>query len=86
MTFGHPAALWGLLATVPVVALHILRSRRVQLVVSSVLGWDRIDRPAVATSVTNAPHSRCSNHVSVVVMVASLSTCGRNQASLGATK
>ena len=49
MTFGHPAALWGLLATVPVVALHILRSRRVQLVVSSVLGWDRIDRPAVAT-------------------------------------
>ena len=49
MTFAHPAALWGLLATVPVVALHILRSRRVQLVVSSVLGWDRIDRPAVAT-------------------------------------
>lgn len=26
MTFAHPAALWGLLATVPVVALHILRS------------------------------------------------------------
>jgi hypothetical protein len=44
------------------------------------------DRPAVATSVVNGPHKRCSIHVSVVVMVNSSPTRSRSHATFGATK
>ena len=39
MTFGVPAALWGLLAIPFIVLLYLLRVRRREQLVSSVLLW-----------------------------------------------
>lgn len=49
MTFANPWWLLGLAAMVPVVVLHILRSQRSEVSVSSVLDWEDLDRPTTAT-------------------------------------
>lgn len=48
MTFANPAALWFLALAVPVLALHVLRSRRVEVPVSSTFAWEPHDRPVAA--------------------------------------
>lgn len=48
MTFGNPAALWFAGLVIPILALHILKAQRTEVVVSSTLGWEPIDRPVAA--------------------------------------
>ena len=48
MTLTNPAALWFLTLVVPVLALHVLRSRRTEVTVSSTYGWEAHDRPVAA--------------------------------------
>lgn len=48
MTFANPAALWFLTLAVPVLVLHVLRSRRTEVRVSSTQEWQREDRPVAA--------------------------------------
>lgn len=48
MSFATPAAFWLLGLMAPIVALHVLRSRRVEVVVSSTLAWQAVDRPVAA--------------------------------------
>ncbi len=45
MTLTSPMGLWLLALAVPIVALHVLRSRRTEVVVASTLEWQRHDRP-----------------------------------------
>lgn len=45
MTLTTPAGLWLLTLAVPIVALHVLRSRRTEVVVASTLEWHQHDRP-----------------------------------------
>jgi hypothetical protein len=40
-----PAGLWALLLAVPIVLLHVLRPRRPQATVSSVLLWRNVEKP-----------------------------------------
>lgn len=49
MSLTNPAGLWLLAMALPVIALHILRSRRTEVTVSSTFGWERQDRPVTAT-------------------------------------
>jgi len=49
MTFAAPAALWGLLAVPLLIALYLLRVRRREQVVSSILLWQR-SAPGLAAS------------------------------------
>lgn len=48
MTFASPLGLLALGLAIPVVALHILRSRRVEVTVASTLSWEEFDRPVAA--------------------------------------
>ncbi|MCB1257467.1 MAG: VWA domain-containing protein [Microthrixaceae bacterium] len=48
MTFASPLGLLALGLAIPIVALHILRSRRVEVTVASTLSWDEFDRPVAA--------------------------------------
>lgn len=48
MTFANPAALWLMTLVVPIVALHILRAQRTEIVVSSTVDWQSVDRPVAA--------------------------------------
>ncbi len=48
MTLANPAALWALTLAIPIIALHVLRSRRVEVRVSSTLAWEEINRPVAA--------------------------------------
>lgn len=48
MTLANPAALWALTLAIPIIALHILRSRRVEVRVSSTLAWEEVNRPVAA--------------------------------------
>ena len=45
MTLTSPMGLWLLTLAVPIVALHVLRSRRTEVVVASTLEWQHHDRP-----------------------------------------
>ena len=49
MTLLAPALLWSLLGAVPIVALHILRSRRTRETVSSTIEWEAVDEPVAAS-------------------------------------
>ena len=48
MTLLNPAALWLLLLAIPVLALHILRPRRLPKEVSSTFLWAEVSRPVSA--------------------------------------
>ncbi|HTO00858.1 MAG TPA: BatA and WFA domain-containing protein, partial [Microthrixaceae bacterium] len=48
MSFANPAALWALTLAIPIIALHILRSRRIEVQVSSTLAWEEVNRPVAA--------------------------------------
>lgn len=48
MSFANPAALWLATLAIPVLALHVLRPRRLPHVVSSVLLWSQAARPVSA--------------------------------------
>ncbi|MFN0090520.1 MAG: VWA domain-containing protein, partial [Acidimicrobiales bacterium] len=50
MSFANPAALWFALLALPIIALHVLRPRRTQHEVSSVLLWASEARPVSAAS------------------------------------
>lgn len=50
MTLLNPAGLFLLLFALPVIALHILRPRRTEQVVSSTFLWERVERPVTATT------------------------------------
>ena len=45
MSLTSPAGLWLLTLAVPIIALHVLRSRRTEVVVASTLDWEQHDRP-----------------------------------------
>ncbi len=48
MTFANPAGLWLALLALPVLALHVLRPRRDEVVVSSVFLWRDVEAPVSA--------------------------------------
>lgn len=48
MSLLTPAWLWAASLVVPVVALHILRSRRTQVIVASTIEWEAVERPVAA--------------------------------------
>lgn len=47
---AHPAALWLLVLTIPIVLLHVLRPRRTRTEVRSVLLWRQVSTPVAAAS------------------------------------
>jgi Mg-chelatase subunit ChlD/uncharacterized membrane protein len=48
MTLANPAGLWLALLAIPVIALHMLRPRRVPVAVSSTFLWRSLSRPVAA--------------------------------------
>lgn len=48
MSLANPAGLLLLLLAIPIIALHILRPRRTEQVVSSTMLWERMDRPVTS--------------------------------------
>ena len=49
-TLANPAGLWWCLLALPIVALHVLRPRRVQAQVAAVFLWRRVATPVTAAS------------------------------------
>lgn len=50
MTFANPAAFWGLLLAVPVVAVYLIRNRPSTSQVSTLLFWEQVSDEQAATS------------------------------------
>lgn len=50
MTFANPAAFWGLLLAVPLVAVYLIRNRPSTRTVSTLLFWEQVSEEPAATS------------------------------------
>ena len=46
--FANPAGLWLAALALPIVAMHILRPRRIQQTVAAVFLWRKVNRPVSA--------------------------------------